>query len=430
MVKKMKTISNEIPSEVMQYAEQNAVSLRNFISYIEKYGDEIIQRTFAYKRPKDKELMVTEILRAVSGQKKYKVKNLYFTGLGGYQVVFEKKVVINKGGYRTYFDADDFDVWYEVEDTLPCIANVVLNPQLLQGTKYQYCAYEKHGYSMGLIDYLLLYNKYPHLELMSKLGIPASVQLLKKASKDKQFCKFLSKNKDKIHNASVPATIYAYNHNISIDESKSLLDINKRLCRDIPEIKDGTINRIKLKKYLEENKIGYSQYNDYLTAIKYLKLDLKDTKNIFPKEFRRMHDLRINEYESASFKKTLLGKSELNATFRKVAQEYSSLNLCGLYSVVIASDIKDLLIEGNRLHHCVGKMGYDTKMAKKESLILFVRQNNCLDIPFVTMEFSLKQKRIVQIYGDYDSKPSDDVLNFVNNDWLKHAKMQLKKIAI
>ena len=66
-------------------------------------------------------------------------------------------------------------------------------------------------------------------------------------------------------------------------------------------------------------------------------------------------------------------------------------------------------------------------MVDEKSLILFVREINKPDIPFVTMEYSLKEKRILQIYGDHDHKPSDGVLDFVNNTWLSFAKKMLKK---
>ena len=74
-------------------------------------------------------------------------------------------------------------------------------------------------------------------------------------------------------------------------------------------------------------------------------------------------------------------------------------------------------------------MGYDKKMARGESLIFFVRNKEEETTPFVTIEFSPKEKKIVQCYGTNNSTPDDNVLDFVNNEWLPYTKQQLKQIA-
>ncbi len=73
-------------------------------------------------------------------------------------------------------------------------------------------------------------------------------------------------------------------------------------------------------------------------------------------------------------------------------------------------------------------MNYDQKFAREESLIFFVRDKNSPDVPFVTVEYSLTNKKILQCYGDHDSRPSEGVLEFVNKKWLPYANRQLKKI--
>ena len=85
--------------------------------------------------------------------------------------------------------------------------------------------------------------------------------------------------------------------------------------------------------------------------------------------------------------------------------------------------------EGNALSHCVGHNGYDKKMAKQETLIFFVRKIEELDKPFVTLEYSLKSKKVLQCYAYKNTKPEEKVWNFVNKKWLPYANKQLKKIA-
>jgi len=103
--------------------------------------------------------------------------------------------------------------------------------------------------------------------------------------------------------------------------------------------------------------------------------------------------------------------------------------LQGNYAVVIATSPAELMREGEELSHCVGKMGYDQKMVREETLIFFVRNNSELDVPFVTVEYSLKQKRILQSYGSNHSKPDEAVANFINKTWLSHANRTIKKMV-
>ena len=82
--------------------------------------------------------------------------------------------------------------------------------------------------------------------------------------------------------------------------------------------------------------------------------------------------------------------------------------------------------EGKELNHCVGEMGYDEKMAEEETLILFIRKLDNLKKPFVTLEYSLSEHKILQIYGYDDTDPEESVMKFANH-WLKIANRRLSK---
>ena len=60
--------------------------------------------------------------------------------------------------------------------------------------------------------------------------------------------------------------------------------------------------------------------------------------------------------------------------------------------------------------HCVGRMNYDRRFVREESLIFFVRTKEQPDIPFVTLEYSLRNHKVLQCYGEHDHKPSEDIL--------------------
>ena len=78
----------------------------------------------------------------------------------------------------------------------------------------------------------------------------------------------------------------------------------------------------------------------------------------------------------------------------------------------------DLVIEGDALSHCVGRMGYDKKMVNGTSYIMFVREINAKDTPYVTVEYDPKGQRILQSYGAHNTKPNEACLKFLDN-WVR-----------
>ncbi len=104
-------------------------------------------------------------------------------------------------------------------------------------------------------------------------------------------------------------------------------------------------------------------------------------------------------------------------------------NLKDNFVVVIAKSPAELIKEGDYLHHCVGLMNYDQKFAREESLIFFVRNKDNPQIPFVTVEYSLKNKKILQCYAEYNSNPEQEVLDYINKTWLPYANRKLRKLV-
>lgn len=123
-------------------------------------------------------------------------------------------------------------------------------------------------------------------------------------------------------------------------------------------------------------------------------------------------------------------RKEFYNKFLAVATKYLQLEYDkkSVYMAIIPQKPSDLIREGELLHHCVGRMGYDQKFIREETLIFFIRTKEKPDVPFVTVEYSLKDRKILQCYGDHDSKPDENVINFVNKVWLPYARKQTKKL--
>ena len=157
---------------------------------------------------------------------------------------------------------------------------------------------------------------------------------------------------------------------------------------------------------------------------------MTDSKHLTPIDFKRWHDIRIDEYRTSKALKDAEERKEMYAKFASVAEKYLPLQRSkdDAFVVVIARSPQDLIREGDALDHCVGRMNYDQRFIREESLIFFVRDKQSPDVPFVTVEYSLQNKKVLQCYGEHDHKPKDSVLEFVNKKWLPFANRQLKKI--
>jgi hypothetical protein len=254
--------------------------------------------------------------------------------------------------------------------------------------------------------------------MFGKMGIGLSPVLMAKVDKDPQFRSFLWKNHKEVALYGVQALMYAYKHNISVEEARRVCSVKNSIDREVafmvPEVKGTKIDRGKLLDYVLDLKEGSGSYNDYLKAIKALKLDLKDTKNVFPRDFKAMHDLRIGEYSSLKAKLDKENRDKLYRDFAHRCEALMSLEYTsGDLSVKIPSSIDDLIAEGDALHHCVGRLGYDLKVVEGKSIIAFIRKNSDLSKPYVTAEYSIKEEKIRQCYADHNTQPPSEVITFV-----------------
>jgi len=341
--------------------------------------------------------------------------------------------------------------WYEttewglMDDKYFNIKCPVLNIEYaLRFPEYRYSAVDLYPY-FNTFKYLRLYEKYPQAEMLTKFGLydfATSIQILKKIDKDKQFRKWLISNRNNIIQRGIIRQGYyvgtllkAYKTGKPlqlvqrIEENKKALFCSnyythiKRLFTTDKELD-------KFLEYIESQNTDISSYSDYLGACTYLDLDMSLQKNRLPHNFKHWHDIRIDEYHTAKALKDAEKRKELYAQFASIAEKYLPLQKESEneFIVIIARSPQDLIREGEILQHCVGRMNYDQRFIREKSLIFFVRNRETPDIPFVTLEYSLKNHKVLQCYGARDRKPDEQVLEFVNNTWLPYANKQIKKI--
>lgn len=316
----------------------------------------------------------------------------------------------------------------------------LINPYFIDSLpEFKYSAYKLYE-GCNIFKYLRLYRQYPQLELLMKLGftrIAMSTTILKCCGNDKAFCKWLIANKALLQSRHyyIDVIIRAYKTKKSLEQLQSYKEAKLRLVHDnnlmpIKEMFKGK-ELERFFDYMAKQQTNPNTYLDYLKACQHLGLDMTEDKNLFPHDFKHWHDMRIDQYATQKALEDEEKRKELYNKFSEIARKYVSLEHAkkSTFVCIIAKSPADLIREGEILHHCVGRMNYDQKFVREESLIFFVRNKENPDVPLVTLEYSVKNKKILQCYGDHDTKPSESILHYVNKIWLPYARKTIKQIA-
>ena len=216
--------------------------------------------------------------------------------------------------------------------------------------------------------------------------------ILKKTAKNKAFRKWLISHRSEIagNYCYVTTLLQAYKTGKDLAYTQAFLSNKKTF------IHDGGCSRLrtffkgrtdKFLEYIAKQHTNYRTYLDYFDACNALGLDMSLDKNVFPHDFKRWHDIRIDEYSTLKAERDAVKRKEMYEKFGNVANKYLSLqrDMQEAFVVIIAKSPAELIREGELLHHCVGRMNYDQRFIREESLIFFVRRKDTPDVPFVTV---------------------------------------------
>lgn len=425
----LELIKKKDSQSYMKYSGTN-----RFYSYLTRYKKEILQITVACKN-RGKQWYCKQV--AIHGLHAVNcfVKDIAYFSIGGYVVGWYEEGLSK---YQKWYEGEGWDT--ADDKYFNIFAPVVNIDYVFKFPQFKYCAVDL-AYTTEVLKYLRLYEKYPQMEMFVKFGLSKYVfskQLLAKTSKDKQFRSWLIQHRQELATKYlyISSILLAYKTGKSLDDAQNYEKDKKELqqhdnYRQIKNIIDKS-EYSKFLSYINEQKTNLSSYSDYISACDYLDIDMTLSKNRYPHDFKHWHDVRIDQYHTKLAEEDERRRQELYNQFSLVANKYLSLqrNLKDDYIVVIAKSPKDLLNEGEKLNHCVGRVNYDQKFAREESLIFFVRNKDSIETPFVTLEYSLSKHKVLQCYGKNDSKPADDVLSFVKNKWLPYANRKVRQIAI
>lgn len=185
------------------------------------------------------------------------------------------------------------------------------------------------------------------------------------------------------------------------------------------------MNRIEKYKsqqgyYADSEIIG--RYYDYLHMREALGYDMTNEVYLYPKNLKEKHDEMVKEQNAR--------KDELHITkklkeFPNIAKRYEELNEKYSYKsegyiIRPAKDAGEIIMEGRRLHHCVGGDNYLRKHNQGKTTILFLRREKSPNRPYYTIE--IEGNKILQWYGIRDSKPDKQKIE----KWLENYTKNLE----
>ncbi len=403
-----------------------------YYAYLTKHDGELAKVTVAVKHHKNNWYCKQVAVHGIRSKECF-VKDMEYYWIGGYVTGWFEQ------GIQKYPKGYDDGKWYTAEDKwFDPYAPIVNKWYISKFPEYKYSQVQRYE-NADIFKYLRLYETYPQMEYFMKLGLEryvTSKMMLSRASKDKAFCKWLGKNSKKLdsekyYDAQVVLQAYTKRKNLDVLQRECS---NRKKLKSEGKLKDikklfGENGITKFLNYLSVQETDVHSYFDYIRACEYLNLDLTDTKHLTPKDFKYWHDTRLEEVRILRKLEDERKRQEQLESFVKVANKYISLQTeKDGFVTIIAKTPNDLVNEGQALSHCVGGITYSERFAKEQNLIFFVRQLGEVNKPYVTLEYSLQQKRILQCYGDHNHKPNDETMNYINKIWLPFAIKQTKKI--
>ena len=416
--------------DLQDYPQQDAH--KRFYSYFAKNEKELVLVTVAVKNYRKQWYCKQVVVHGVHSDLCF-IKDIKFTMLGGYSV----------GWYD--LGIQKYQEWYEngwdwqYDKNFNIRAPIVNKTFVLENyPEYKYSAIDLYPYG-DCLKYLRIYEQYPQAEYFVKAGMydfATKKTILRQAKKDKAFRNWILRHRSLLKGIYAESALLAYKTGKGVLETQRFLENKKKLIREnglstIQGLFKGDKELQRFFTYIASQRINYHTYLDYIKACSFLKLDLTEDKNLLPHDFIYWHKVRIDQYYSKRAHEEARRQAELVAKFQKIAEKYLPLQYetQGAYIALIAQSPNDLKREGEFLHHCVGMMNYDQKMIREETIIFFVRLKTDPDRPLVTIEYSPSQRRVLQCRGEYNAKPDEPILDFVNKKWLPFANKQIKRLA-
>lgn len=149
------------------------------------------------------------------------------------------------------------------------------------------------------------------------------------------------------------------------------------------------IKLMRFQNWVIKNSVSSYEYRDYQNMLENLGIAFEGDFRIMPKNFKQAHDDAVKAYND-------MKDEQKRIEFANQLEKLLGLEqTIGNYTFVLPKELQELKAEGKALSHCVGS--YADRVARGDTVILFVRQKEKVDNPLYTLE--IKNGKIVQLRG-------------------------------
>ena len=168
-------------------------------------------------------------------------------------------------------------------------------------------------------------------------------------------------------------------------------------------------------------------WRDYMNMAKKVGMQLSNEQIYKPKDLNAKHAEMIVLLQQEGIDKQT---KELEKKWPKVNSTCQTLNKYeysnDTYAVIAPVGVRDIVLEGTILSHCVHTCDYYfDRIQRKESYLLFLRKKSSVDTPYYTLEVepsgNIRQKRTT---GDNQNKDFEDAIEFLK-DWQQVISQRL-----
>lgn len=149
------------------------------------------------------------------------------------------------------------------------------------------------------------------------------------------------------------------------------------------------VKLIRFQNWVIKNSVRAYEYRDYQNMLENLGIAFEGDFRILPKNFKQAHDDAVKAYND-------MKDEQKRIEFANQLEKLLGLEqTIGNYTFVLPKELQELKAEGKALSHCVGS--YADRVARGETVIVFVRQKEKVDNPLYTLE--IRGGKIVQLRG-------------------------------
>lgn len=172
-------------------------------------------------------------------------------------------------------------------------------------------------------------------------------------------------------------------------------------------------NLAAIHQYTEKNRQMAHDWVEYVGWCEVLQYDLSNMFIYMPTNFLKVHDRTAKEYQAFREKEEEESKKRYNNIIKKMKEKSTQIPVFNIHKnglfIKFPDNSDEIKKEGAYLHHCVGS--YVNKVAKGETIILFIRKESEPDKPYYTMEWKGK---VIQCRGKNNCDMTNEVRKFVN----------------